>query len=168
MTDGWLNLNFTDQEAASEVREFSALPSGAYLVAVTDLESRESTNPKTLAKHNGQAPYVTLELTVQEDGSDGSHIGAKAWWNVMLFEGALYSLGQLMKAWDLVPGRDPVPNPQEWLGRTFVMVGQQEQAKTKSDDVDPKTGKPVYVNKFEEKDGRRVAVMRYEVKGARH
>ena len=162
MSDGFLNLNFSDQEASSEVREFSTLPSGAYLVAITDIEMKESTNPKTLAKHNGVAPYAAVELTVQEDGLDGKYIGQKAWWNVMLFEGALYSLAQLMKAWDLVPGQDAIPDPEEWVGKTFVMVGRQEQAKTKDDASDK------YVNKYEEKDGKRVPVMRYEVKGAKH
>jgi hypothetical protein len=162
MSDDFLNLNFTDQEAASEVREFSALPSGSYLVAITDMERRESTSEK----HNGK-PYVTLELTVQDDGAGGNYVGSKAWWNVMLFDGALYSLGQILKAWDLVPGRDPVPPLDQWLGKEFVMVGAQEQAKTK-DEGNFKNGKQVYVNKFEEKDGRRVPVMRYEVKGAKH
>lgn len=164
MSDEFLNLNFSDQEAASEAREYSALPSGKYLVRVTDLERRESTS----AKHNGK-PYYTLELTVEEDGTpDGQYVGQKAWWNVMMFPGALYGLSQLMKSWDLVPNRDPVPPAEEWLGKQLVMIGSQEQAKTKAEGETDKDGKQKYIPKFEEKDGRRVAVMRYEVKGAAH
>lgn len=164
MTDfdgGGFTLNFTDQEASSEAREFSTLPSGSYLVCVTDVELKESQSEK----HNGK-PYASFEFTIQEDAHDGQYVGQKAWGNVMLFAGALYSAAQLMKAWDLVPGQDNFPELEATLGKTVVILGRQEDVKTKDDN-----GK--YVTKYEDVPGpngvlQRKAVKRYEIKGYRH
>lgn len=154
------SLNFTDQEADSTAREFSVLPSGKYLVRITDAELAQSQSQK----HHGK-PYAKFELTVIEDAHGGKYLGQKAWWNVMLFEGALYSAGQLMKAWDLNPRTDRFPRLEACIGKTFVMIGSQKQAMTKSPDGG-------YEKKWEveEVDGKQVrkASMRYEPSGAAH
>jgi hypothetical protein len=88
-TEG-LRVNFSEEEASSEARDFDPLPSGKYLVAITGIEDRacgpESKNPGK--------PYWALEFTVQE----GDFENRKLWTNAMLFEGALYTTSQLLKA----------------------------------------------------------------------
>jgi hypothetical protein len=85
-----LKVNFSEQEASSEAFDFEALPSGKYPVTITDIETRESNSEKNKGK-----PYWHLELTVDEGHPNA---GRKLWANVMLFDGALYSLAQLLKA----------------------------------------------------------------------
>lgn len=171
MSDGGFKLNFTEQEAASEARERSDLPSGSYLVDITDAELNE-----VQAGPNKGKPMVNFEFTVVEDSFAGQFTGRKAWSLVMLFEGALYSAAQLMKAVDLVPGHDDFPDIEEWLGKRIVMVGQQEDAKAKdpSGATDAK-GKPKYVTKYEDVPDPtdpaktiKKAVKQFAVKGYKH
>jgi hypothetical protein len=89
MTDQPIRVNFSDEEASSEARDFTPLPSGKYNVFITDGETKESKSEKNRGK-----PFWALEFTV----SDGPYESRKLWTNVMLFEGALYSLVQLLKA----------------------------------------------------------------------
>lgn len=84
-----LRVNFSDQEASSEAFSMDPVPTGKYNVAITDIEVRFSKSEK----NNGK-PYWSVEMTVQ----DGKYEGRKFWGNVMLFEGALFSLSQLLKA----------------------------------------------------------------------
>lgn len=157
-SDGF-SLNFSDKEAASEAREFSTLPSGSYLVRVDDGEMKESTSDKNYGK-----PYVSFTFVLVGDHTpEGKYVGQKAWSNVMLFEGALYSAAQMMKAVGLDPKRgDKFPPIEWWIGKEMVILGQQEPAKTK----DEATGK--YVNKTETgEDGKEHIVKRFEVKGYR-
>jgi hypothetical protein len=72
-----------------------------------------------------------LELTVQ----DGDYEGRKAWTLVMLFDGALYSISQMIKALGVevkevgdraefqIDGYPPnvVPGPEFWQGKQFVI-----------------------------------------------
>ena len=85
-----LKVNFSDQEASSEARSFDPLPTGSYYCRITDVEERwcgqESKNPGK--------PYWNIEFTVQ----DGPFEDRRVWTNCMLFEGALYTLAQLLKA----------------------------------------------------------------------
>jgi len=84
-----LRVNFSEKEATSEAFDLAPVPTGKYLVAITDVEVRFSTSEK----NNGK-PYWSVEMTTQE----GKYEGRKFWGNVMLFEGALFSLSQLLKA----------------------------------------------------------------------
>ena len=84
-----LRVNFSDEEASSEAFSFEPMPSGKYHVAITEWEMRTSKSEK----HNGK-PYWALTLTVQ----NGPYENRKLWTNCMLFEGALYTLSQLLKA----------------------------------------------------------------------
>lgn len=85
-----LQVNFSEQEANSEAREYDAIPSGAYHVCLTDITTKEC-GPTS---KNAGKEYWALEFTVQ----DGDHAERKLWSNAMLFEGALYTLAQLLKA----------------------------------------------------------------------
>lgn len=85
-----LKVNFSEQEASSEARDFSAIPSGKYYARITDVEDREC-GPES---KNAGKPYWNLEFTIQ----DGDFEDRKVWTNCMLFEGALYTLSQLLKA----------------------------------------------------------------------
>jgi hypothetical protein len=86
-----LKVNFSDQEASSEAIDFTPVPSGTYPVLISDVETRESNSEKNPGK-----PYWHLEMTVVQEGHP--YQGRKFWGNVMLWDGALYSLAQLLKA----------------------------------------------------------------------
>lgn len=116
-----LKVNFTDQEAQSEARSFDPIPSGDYLVAITDL-SDEECGPNS--KNPGK-PYWHLELTVQE----GPHEDRKLWTNVMLFEGALYSLSQLLKATgnEKALSTGSVPDGQTFVGKKVIVTVKRQK-----------------------------------------
>lgn len=110
-----LRVNFSEEEASSEARSFAPIPGGEYLVCITEWEVRTSNS----AKHKGK-PYWALQLKVQE----GPHENQVLFANVMLFEGALFSLGQLLKATGhgeaLKTG--VIPNCDELVGVPLVAV----------------------------------------------
>lgn len=83
-------VNFSDREASSQAREFDAIPSGKYYARITDVEDRECSEESK----NAGKPYWNIEFTIQE----GPYVDRKVWTNCMLFEGALYTLSQLLKA----------------------------------------------------------------------
>lgn len=131
-----IKVNMTDKEASSAPREL--LPVGKYKVAVTDGELKQSKS----AKNNGK-PFYALELTVNE----GDYDGRKIWTNVMMFEGALYSVVQMLKALGVeftsggnfqVPGHEENELPElEWfIGQEFVVSVVKTEAKK-----DKETGK---------------------------
>lgn len=161
--DEGFRLNFSAQEASSEAREFSTLPSGSYLVVVDDVELKEVQSPKNLGK-----PMANFTFKIKEDAFNGKYVGQKAFWLVMLFEGALYSAAQLMKSQGLDPNSDNFPSLEWWMGKELVIVGSQQNAKQK----DESSGK--YVDKYEEVPDPmnsdkmiRKVVKRYEVNGAK-
>jgi hypothetical protein len=83
-----IRVNMSDKEASSVDRE--PLPSGKYHYKITDVEL---TYTKETAKHPN-APYLAFELTVQ----DGKYASRKDWTNAMCFDGALYTISQILKA----------------------------------------------------------------------
>ena len=114
-----LRVNFSEEEAASEAISFDPVPTGKYNVAVTGVEVRYSTSEK----NNGK-PYWAVEMTAQ----DGKYEGRKFWGNVMLFEGALYSLSQLLKATGFGDRVDPksksygkIPSGDELEGKQLTI-----------------------------------------------
>jgi hypothetical protein len=111
MSDG-LRVNFSSKEATSEARE--PMPAGKYHVKITDIDPRESQSEKNFGK-----PYWAIEFTVQE----GPYSDRKAWTNCMLFDGALYTLSQLMKStgYDVDEGDFEVPDSDELIGRDVVV-----------------------------------------------
>lgn len=122
MTD--LHVNFSDEELASEARTFEVVPTGSYYTRITNIDLRASTSEK----NNGK-PYWNVELTIQ----DGAFEGRKLWANVMLFDGALYSLVQLMKATgheaSLKTGK--VPTADELISAEVITVVQKVRDKYK-------------------------------------
>lgn len=153
-----LRVNFSDKEAASEARDLEPMPAGKYLVSITDVEVKESTSQKNYGK-----PYFAFEFTVQEDVHDGKYVGRKAWGNVMLFEGALYSLAQMMKAvWEVdnLEGDVEIPEGEEWMGKELVIQGTLANAMEKQADG-------TYATKWID-EAKKIAEKRFEVKGYRH
>lgn len=127
MSNG-LRVNFSGKEASSEARSVELLPRGAYHVAITDIETRESQSEKNFGK-----PYWAVEMTVQ----DGPHENRKLWGNVMLFEGALYSLSQLLKAtgyYDGSEGEIELPSADELVGKQLVVNVVQQKGQVKPED----------------------------------
>jgi len=116
MADSKLKLNFSSEEASSEAMDFDPIPTGKYWVKITEVEDREC-GPQS--KNPGK-PYWNVELTVQ----DGDYELRKLWANVMLFEGALYSLSQLVKAlgYDVNNSKGfTVPDGEELVGKDLIV-----------------------------------------------
>jgi hypothetical protein len=122
MTDG-LRVNFSEKEASSEARSMELLPRGDYHVAITDIELRESQSEKNFGK-----PYWGMEFTIQE----GPYDNRKLWTNCMLFEGALYTFAQLMKAlgYDTSAGEFEVPDPNDLIGQQVVVAVAKQGKRT--------------------------------------
>ena len=120
-----LKVNFTDQEAGSTVREIP--PSGEYLVAITDGEIKDV---KPGRKNTGK-PYWQLRLVIQ----DGAFAGTTLIASVMLFDGALYSFAQLMKALghDTTVGDFMVPQLDDIIGQNVNVRGFKKAATTLPD-----------------------------------
>lgn len=122
-----LQVNFSEQEASSEARSFDPIPSGEYYVRVTDVEDAEC-GPES---KNAGKPYWKIEFTVQ----DGEHENRKLWTNSMLFEGALYTLAQLLKATGqesaLKTGN--VPDGQTFVSKELILVVKKERNKYMED-----------------------------------
>ena len=108
-------VNFTDEEASSEARDFDALPTGKYYARVTDVSLEEcGPNSKNPGKN-----YYHLEFTVQ----DGAYEGRKFWTNAMLFEGALYTIAQLMKAtgFEAELKKGNIPEGDEFVSKEVIV-----------------------------------------------
>jgi hypothetical protein len=123
---GNLRVNFSEKEESSEARDFTPIPTGKYHVAITDVEVKKC-GPES--KNPGK-PFYAITVTVQ----DGPFENRKLWGNVMLFEGALYSLVQILKAQGLaLSGR--VPTPDELIGTHYVcqVANQVDEYKVKKD-----------------------------------
>jgi hypothetical protein len=136
-----LRVNFSEQEAASEAREYTPVPSGKYPCYITDYETKFSTSQK----NNGK-PYWSLTLTVQ-DGNQ--YAGRKFFANVMLFDGALYSLSQLCKAlggeWEKALETGQIPHGDGLVGRevTAVVVKKVDAYKIEQGEWKEGTPKPM-------------------------
>ena len=138
-----IKVNFSNEEASSESFDFEPLPSGNYPVILTDGEIRESTSEKNKGK-----PYWHLEFTVIEGHPNE---GRKFWGNVMLFEGALYSLAQLAKAIgmeDQIIKKGKVPSIDDIVGKELVLRIQKKRN-----------------TYLEERDGSDTPIWTNEVKG---
>jgi hypothetical protein len=146
-----IKVNMSGKEGSSAPLE--NLPVGKYFVAVTDGELKASTS----AKNNGK-PYYSMELTVQ----DGEYDGRKLFTNVMCFEGALYSMAQILKALDVpvevtgqgesavvtfhVPGgeweENEIPDLDWFLGKQFVVKVEISKERTVKSPEGDKTYPP--------------------------
>jgi hypothetical protein len=118
--DGALYIDFSSEEASSESRDFEPLPSGKYLVTITDVQLKASKSEKNYDK-----PYYAFEFTVAEDKSGGQYVGRKTWTNAMLFKPALFTITHIMKAlgMSVTEGRMRIPRPEELIGQTLLIGG---------------------------------------------
>jgi len=125
--DDGLYVNFSDEEAASEARDIEPLPSGKYLVRITDVDMREVQSSKNLGK-----PMYNIEFTVIGDKANGQYVNRKCWTIACLFPPALYTISHLMKALNMsvTSGRVRIPKPEELIDQVVVIggayVGEQE------------------------------------------
>jgi hypothetical protein len=87
------------------------MPTGKYVVAVTNVEIKRSNSEKNKGK-----PYYALQLTVQE----GKYEDRKLFANVMLWAGAAYSLVQIHKAIGH-PLNGTVVTPDALLGAKMIV-----------------------------------------------
>lgn len=95
-SEGSLKINLSDKEAKAEGKDFEPLPRGWYHVALTDGEVKavKELDADGNPNKNAGKPYWRLEFTVQS----GKYEGRKAFTNAMLFQGAAYTLVQLLKS----------------------------------------------------------------------
>lgn len=110
-----LHVNFTDQEAQSEARVFTPAPPGWYHCTIFDIEDAEC-GPES--KNPGK-PFWKITLQCVQDGE---HNKRRFWDNIMLFNGALYSLAQLMKAlgYDIKAENFVIPDSEDLLGQEIL------------------------------------------------
>jgi hypothetical protein len=141
--DGALYIDFSSDEAASESRDMEPLPTGKYLVNISDVTLKESQSTKNPGK-----PFYAIEFTVVEDLAGGSYRNRKMWTNAMLFSPALFTITHIMKAlgMQVSEGRMRIPRPEELVGSVLV-VGGIKIGETKDKNDASKT----YPPKFEPK-----------------
>jgi len=109
-----LKVNFSDEEATSVTREFKPMTPGFYHCAITKVEDAVVGNND---KGNFGKPFWKLTLVVQ----DGEYVRRNLWSNVMLFDGALHSASQLLKAvgmGDLIK-KNTIPKGSVLIGKTL-------------------------------------------------
>jgi hypothetical protein len=127
---GGLRVNFTKEEAESEARDFELLPNGTYVGVITECELRHSKSKKNLGK-----PMYNLTITI----SQGKYAKRKVWALVMLWNGALYSLSQLLKALGY-PLDGTVPEADWFVGKQIGFTLRREAERKKLDDDGNDTG----------------------------
>lgn len=118
--DEGLRVNFSDDESASEAREFTPIPAGKYHVKITELEEKASTSEKNPGK-----PYWSAKMVIQ----DGQYSDRVLFANIMLFDGALYTLAQLLKA---IGEHDAlksgvIPPAERFIGESVFAVVQKKR-----------------------------------------
>jgi hypothetical protein len=125
-----LRVNLSSKEAEST--SIDVLPSGKYVCNIVE-GSVEEVKP---GKKNVGKPYWKLRFVIQ----DGKYAGRSIYSTVMLFDGALYSLSQLLKSlgYDVNPGSLVVPDVDEIIGKSVMVRGQKKPATT-----DPESGRDI-------------------------
>jgi len=142
MTDDWnpmtdadygdgIKVVLSNEEASS--KPFELLPKGNYKVTVSDVALKESKSAKNPGK-----PFYSMELTITE----GKYEGRKLFANVMLWQGAGFTLGQLLQAAGISEGQGGevvVPGPEWWISKCpdMIAVVRIQRERTVSD---PATG----------------------------
>lgn len=132
-----LKVNFSAEEASSESLNFDPIPSGEYYARITDITEKEVSQ----GANQGKA-FWNVEFTVQ----DGEFADRKVWTNAMLFDGALYTLAQLLKATDNADALQSgnVPNSESLVSKeVIVVVKKQRNAYMEAKNGD---GEPVWGN----------------------
>jgi len=87
-----MRINLTDVED----RSFEPLPSGRYIVKITDFEMRQTSGS---GKLGAGVPMINWEFTVQSDRQgDDKYRGRKVWMNTVIHEKTLFNLKSLLRA----------------------------------------------------------------------
>lgn len=115
-----LRLNMSQDEASSEARSFTVLPTGEYLCNIVAVKP-ETVRP---GSENAGKDYWNINFVVDE----GEYAGRSIYANVMLFEGALYAIKQLAAAIfpedvDLINNDLIVRDPDQYEGKQVVVTG---------------------------------------------
>lgn len=136
-----IKVNFSDKEASATAFDaFEPMPTGTYYARITDIDEREC-GPES--KNPGK-PYWNVEFTVQ----DGTFEGRKVWTNAMLFEGALYTVVQMMKACgfqDLIQ-KGEIPEADAFITKeVYINVKKQRDTYAEQRDGD---GEPQWKNEI--------------------
>jgi hypothetical protein len=132
-----IRVNMSEQEAKSADRE--PLPVGKFHFKFTDMELRQT----SAEAKNPNKPYFNFELTVQDSaGPWQKYAGRKDWTNAMLFEPALYTISQILKALGYpVPeggGAFDIPDEREaYIGKD-IMGRRAPDRKQTNDDGSPR------------------------------
>jgi hypothetical protein len=99
----------------SGVKDFEAMPPGAYHVAITNVSLEDPKNPKP---DQPVYQYYKWELTVQE----GEFEGRKLWMNTSLNPKGLFKLKELMVACgDEVEAEEIEFDPTKYLGKELTV-----------------------------------------------
>jgi hypothetical protein len=133
MADDGLYVNFSADEAASESRDVEPLPTGKYLMNITEVELREVKNND---KGNLGKPMYSFEFTVVKDLRAGIYVKRTAYALAMLFPPALFTITHIMKAtgFPVAEGRVRIPKPAEFHGKLLVVGGTlRPEQKDKND-----------------------------------
>jgi hypothetical protein len=119
-------VNMSGREAASEARELTVLAAGFYHVAVDECDLEESKSEKNFGK-----PMFNFKLKIQDGDAEGRNLYCRA----MLWDGALYTISQAMKAVGLRVAEGEglkIPPAGWWLGKHMLaqvkVVNKQEKA----------------------------------------
>jgi hypothetical protein len=107
-----LTVNMSSKEAAAKA--FDDIPVGKYNCVITDY-SLEECGPNS--KNPGEN-YYRFEFTIQDGKYEGQHLFA----NAMLFDGALYTISNLMKAvgFAVTEGEMEIPDGEEFVTKPVI------------------------------------------------
>jgi hypothetical protein len=128
-TEG-LRVNFSQEEASSEALDLSIMPTGDYVGTITECQLTRSKSVKNPGK-----PMYKIAIQIQQ----GKYARRKLWTHVMLWNGALYSLAQLLKALGQ-PLDGNVPVADFFIGKQVGIVVGRDSEKPKLDDDGNPTG----------------------------
>jgi len=129
-----IHVNLSADEASAEAVDRDPLPTGKYLVAITDIEL--TFTGANIGQPDQTRPFFKLELTVQQEGI---YKGRKAWSNVLLHSqksaekggGTFtnYTLGTFLKAFGVPVGVGGLEIPDaEWFqGKQAVVQGAKKK-----------------------------------------
>jgi hypothetical protein len=146
-------VNFSDQEASSELREFKPVPRGHYLVNIKECKVEEVKGGKNKGK-----PMYNFTLVIDKE-KHPDHAGQRLFDRACLWEGALYTISQMMQACGLDPKSGRIPPARWFQGKQVIAAVTVEQAKDKNPDTDKYD-----IPKFEDVE-RKIPVYQNNVRG---
>lgn len=119
-----MKLNLSDNEAKSTAREFTVLPSGAYLCNIVEIRE-EVVKP---GSQNAGKPYWNVLFVVDQGGQ---YDGRRIYTNLMLFEGAAFLIKQLVEVTfpHMLNGNQlEIPEYEAFIGKQVTVMGRKFSA----------------------------------------